>query len=293
MPSGSHGSSQHRRGHHVPANVAVVILTFNEELNLRQAVESVKGWAREIFVFDSYSTDATVQIASELGCTVVQHTFRNYADQRNQALNLLPIEAEWIFFLDADEWMTSELKEEISERIAGNPVENGFFMRWRLMWMGKWIRRGYYPTWILRLFRKEFAHCEARSVNEHLIVAGKLGRLQAEFVHEDQNELGRWIDKHNRYASREAEELFRGSGKGTIPPKLFGSQTERKRWIRERIWNHLPTIVRPVIYFGYRYLLRGGFLEGREAFAFHLMQGLWFPILIDLKYLELTRRTRP
>jgi len=271
-------------------DVSVIILTFNEEKNISFAVESVRGWAKSVFVFDSFSVDKTVELARELGCHVVQHQFENYGSQRNAALALLPIETEWVFFLDADEWITAALKQEIALRIAQHPRANGFFVKWRLIWMGKWIRRGYYPSWLVRLFRKDSARCETRGVNEHLIVDGELGFLQGEFIHEDHNDLGRWIDKHNRYATREAEELARGPSEGAIAASVFGTQAERKRWIRERIWNRLPPIGRPFLYFGWRYFLRGGFLEGREALAFHLMQGLWFPMLIDLKYLEMRRR---
>jgi glycosyltransferase involved in cell wall biosynthesis len=132
----------------VGADVAVIILTYNEEINLPQALESVVGWAREVFVVDSSSTDRTVEIARRYGCHVVQHPFEDYTKQRNFALSALPIEAAWIFFLDADEWLPEPLKEEIANRLAAEAAECGFLVKRRLIWMGRWIRHGYYPTWV-------------------------------------------------------------------------------------------------------------------------------------------------
>jgi hypothetical protein len=154
--------------------------------------------------------------------------------------------------------------------------------------MGRWIRRGYYPTWLLRLFRREKARCEDRGVNEHVLVEGELGYLENDLMHEDRKSVSRWVARHNEYATREATELFiERPAPAEVEANLFGTQTERKRWIRTRIWNRLPPLVRPFGYFSYRYFLRGGFLDGKEAFVYHFLQGLWFPLLIDVKYLEM------
>ena len=270
-------------------DLAVVILTYNEEDNIGQALRSVCGWAREVFVLDSFSSDRTLAIAKEFDCIVAQNKFEDYGRQRNHALDALPITAEWIFFLDADEWMPPELRREIGDLLASSPRENGFLVKYRMIWMGRWIRRGYYPTWLLRLFRRGKARCERRSVNEHLILDGEAGRLENDLMHEDRKSLSRWIQKHDAYAEREAAELFK-EPEGYIDASLLGTQAERKRWVRYKVWNRLPPLVRPVAYFSYRYFLRGGFLDGREAFVFHALQAFWFPLLIDAKYLEMKRR---
>lgn len=268
--------------------LAVIILTYNEQANLAQALRSVSGWAREVFVFDSFSTDRTVEIAREHGASVMQHRFENYARQRNAALDELPVRSEWVLFLDADEWLPEALKQEIDSLIASRPVENGFYLPRRFIWMGRWIRRGYYPTWILRLFRRGKARCEDRAVNEHLVVDGTTGRLKNDFIHEDLRGVGDWIDKHNRYATLEARELFRQRSEqsGEIDARLFGTQAQRKRWLRHRVFNRMPPLVRPFFFWAYRYVLCGGFLDGREAFIYHFLHALWFPLLIDVKYLE-------
>ncbi|MDA8109072.1 MAG: glycosyltransferase family 2 protein [Betaproteobacteria bacterium] len=275
-------------------DVAVVILTQNEEANIGQALASVAGWARQVFVLDSGSTDHTLEIAVGFPCEIARHPFEGYSHQRNYALENLPITTEWVFFLDADEWMPDALKWEISGLILACPKENGYFVKRRLVWMGKWIRRGYYPTWILRLFRRGKARCEDKAVNEHLIVDGKVGYLRNDFVHEDRKGVSAWIAKHNDYAAREALELYgeRSRPQSEIDASLFGTQPQRKRWIKHRIWNRLPPILRPFAYFFYRYVLRGGFLDGKEAFIYHFLQGLWFQFLIDVKYLELKAQSR-
>lgn len=274
---------------HESVDVAVVILAYNEQLNLPQALQSVCGWAREVFVFDSFSVDRTVEVAHEYGAAVRQHRFESYARQRNAALDELPIESEWVMFLDADEWVPENLRQEIRALLARNPAENGFYVAFRLMWMGRWIRRGYYPTRLLRLFRRAKGRCEDRSVNEHLVVEGITGRLNNDLIHEDLRGIGDWIDKHNRYASLEARELFRRRSEqgGEIDARLFGSQAQRKRWLRYRVFNRMPPLLRPFLYWTYRYFVCGGFLEGREAFIYHFLQALWYPFLIDVKYLEL------
>lgn len=273
-----------------PGTIAVIIITYNEEANIAQALDSVASWANEIFILDSLSTDRTLEIARQYGCHITQNKFENYAKQRNYALDHLPIRSEWVLFLDADEWLPDALKQEISTLIAISPEENGFYINRRLIWMGRWIRRGYYPSWILRLFRNGKARCEDRTVNEHLIVDGKTGQLRNDFMHEDRKGVTDWIVKHNGYATREAQELLNthsAPGYKEIDVRLFGTQAQRKRWLRHKIWNRMPPLIRPLFYFFYRYVLRGGFLDGREAFIYHFLQGLWFPMLIDVKYLEL------
>jgi hypothetical protein len=111
-------------------------------------------------------------------------------------------------------------------------------------------------------------------------------------VHEDHSGILRWIEKHNGYAAREAQELLAGSQENGIPVNLFGAQAERKRWIRERVWNRLPPLARPFAYFGYRYVLRGGFRDGTAGLMYHFLQGLWFPFLVDVKYIEIKRHRR-
>lgn len=273
------------------ADVAVIVLTGNEEANIAQALDSVTGWAREIFILDSFSTDRTLEIARAYGCHIAQHRFDNYGTQRNVALDTLPIRSEWVLFLDADEWLPDALKQEISAVLAARPQANGFYLNRRLIWMDRWVRHGYYPSWILRLFRRGTGRCEDRDVNEHLIVEGATAQLHQDFIHQDRKGLTAWIAKHNDYATRSARALLATAATADreIAARFAGTQAERTRWLRLRVWNRMPPLVRPFFYFFYRYVLKGGFLDGVPGFIFHFMQALWFPLLIDAKYLELKR----
>ena len=271
-------------------DVAVIVLTYNEEINIAQALASVAGWANEVFILDSHSTDRTLEIARGFDCHIAQHTFDNYAKQRNHALDHLPLTSEWVLFLDADEWLPGPLKDEISSVLSAGPEANGFVLNRRLMWMGRWIRRGYYPSWILRLFRRGTGRCEDREVNEHLVVEGRTASLHHDFVHEDRKGLTAWIARHNVYATLEARTMLRKKPDAAhveIDARLFGTQAQAKRWLRHRVWNRLPLLIRPFPFFFYRYVVKGGFLDGREAFIYHFLQALWFPMLIDVKYIEM------
>jgi glycosyltransferase involved in cell wall biosynthesis len=275
-------------GQSVP--VTVVILTLNEQENLRYALESVRGWAREIVVLDSGSTDATVSIAESFGARVVFHAFEDYSKQRNFALRELDTSTEWVLFLDADEWVPPILRSEISNLLARRPKDNGFFVTFRLVWMGAPIRFGYRPSWLLRLVRPEHAVCDDRGINEHLTVSGNAGYLGSTLVHQDRQGVSRWIEKHDRYAALEAGLIFRTqsttrSDKG----RLLGTRAQRTRWIRDRVWRHLPALLRPWIYFFVRFVMLGGFLDGRSGFTFHFLHALWYQTLIDIKLLELQK----
>jgi hypothetical protein len=165
--------------------------------------------------------------------------------------------------------------------------------------MDRWIKHGgYYPTWILRLFKKDKGFVE-RDINEHYMVTGKVGYMQYDFVDYNHKDLSFWLAKHNKYATYEAEELFKfyqrkNSGKTDEFADLSGSQAQKKRWIREHIWNPLmPPFIRPFIYYFYRYILRLGFLDGKEGLIFHFLHALWFQFLVDAKYFELKRKNTP
>jgi glycosyltransferase involved in cell wall biosynthesis len=266
-------------------------LTFNEEANLAHAIHSARGWAREVIVIDSFSTDRTTEIGKELGASLYQHKFENYSTQRNWALFNVALQSEWVFFLDADEWLTGELKREISEKLIGNPSENGFLIRRRLIWMGKWVKRGYYPVWLLRLFRNGHGRCEAREINEHIVVEGSVAKLKGDFIHEDRKSLWEWTCKHTRYAEAEAQQLLQRQTKEYLPERLFGTPPERRRWLRQNVYLRLPILVRPSLYFLYRLLVQGGILDGTEAIIYHFLHALWFHLLIDLRYKELTAAT--
>lgn len=123
-------------------------------------------------------------------------------------------------------------------------------------------------------------------MNERLIVEGTTGQLRNDFMHEDRKGVTDWIAKHNGYATREALELFNTRSAPCyqeIDARLFGTQVERKRWLRSKVWNRLLPLIRPFFYFFYRYVLAGGFLDSKAAFVYHFLHALWYPLLIGVK----------
>jgi len=275
-------------------NLTVIILTLNEERNIGQSLSNVCNWAKYVYVLDSYSNDKTCDIALEYGADIFYRDFDTYGGQRSYAINDLPIKTEWVLFLDADEFLLDDLKVEISEAINLNTYD-GYYLKRRFYFMGKWIKHGgYYPTWILRLFKREKSTCD-RDINEHVVVDGNVGYLKHDFVDNNQKSIADWVEKHNKYAAFEAMELVKNKDHSSSDKveNLFGSQVERKRWIVNNIWERfLPPLVRPFIYYVYRYFFRLGILDGIPGLVFHLFHGLFYRLLIDVKYLELTKNKK-
>ena len=227
-----------------------------------------------------------------MGAQVHSHPFEGYSAQRNWALENLPFSHDWVLMLDADERIPPALAKEISQVIADNRQDHaGYYIKFRFFFLGRWLKHGgLYPTWLLRLFRRGHARVENRPLNEHIILEGSSGRLDQPFDHRDQRPLADWISKHNRYADLEAEEFlqeeFQGGYQSTIKVRFWGKQAERKRWIKLKIWNRLPLLVRPFLFFFRNYFLKGGFLDGRQGFIYHVLWSFWVRFLIDVKILE-------
>lgn len=253
--------------------ITTIILTYNEEVNIEKCLKSIGEWVNEILVVDSYSTDRTKEIAQRHGAKVYEHPFKNQADQFNWALDTLEIKNEWILRLDADEEMTRELWEEISEVLPKiNKETTGFLMKRRVYFMGRWMRHGgYYPTWFVRLFKKNKGRSEEREVDEHIVISeGKTQRLENDFIDDNKKDITAWIEKHNKYASREVVAI--GNKKGEK--------------MKQRVYYGMPLFMRAFWYFCYRYVVRAGFLDGKEGLIFHFLQGFWYRFLVDVKIFE-------
>ena len=269
--------------------ITLIVLTKDEELNLPHCLKSSAEHVAQIIVVDSNSTDGTLAIARHYGADIYDHPFTNQAEQFNWALDNAKIAGEWVLRLDADEVMSPELWKEIETAIQNAPPEIcGFYLKRRVYFMGKWIRHGgYYPTWLLRLFRNGKARSEDRAMDEHIVLSeGRALQLQNDFKDKNRKKLKWWLAKHRNYAAREAramldEKHFRER------PDLGGGQPERKRWLKNNLYLRLPIFIRPFLYFIYRYFLRAGFLDGGRGLVFHFLQGLWYRFLVDAKYAKL------
>ncbi len=264
--------------------ISLIVLTYNEENNLRACLGSVRGAVSEIIVVDSGSTDRTGDIAGEFGAKFVVHAFKNQAEQFNWALENTGPKGDWILRLDADEYLTEELAEELKGKLPLAPEGvGGFLMKRRVYFLGSWIKHGgYYPSWFLRVFRRGQGESELREMDEHLILTkGSEARLENDFVDDNQNGLSRWMAKHRNYALREAKSYWKEVSFGLTPggrsPKLAA-------------YYRLPIFLRPFLYFFYRYFLQFGFLDGFGGFMFHILQGFWYRFLIDLNIFKIRNK---
>jgi hypothetical protein len=232
-----------------------------------------------------------MRIATDCGAVVVSHPFESHAKQWQWALATLPINSPWVLALDADQSLTPELSADIAARLSTTPDTNGptgFYLNRRQVFRGRWIRHGgYYPKYLLKLFRRDAVTLdETDLVDHHFRVAGSTAILDGDLIEDNRNEsdIAVWIAKHNRYAVLQAreEEARKADGRGPATRgSAFGSPDDRTR-LRKRIWNRLPLYIRPFGYFFYRYVLRLGFLDGKEGFIFHVMQAFWYRLLVDI-----------
>lgn len=275
--------------------LCAIILTFNEERHIERCIRSLDGLCDRVIVADSFSTDSTVQIASSLGAEVHQNKWINYSTQFNWALGKATAEDAWLLRIDADEVLSPNLREEIRSAIsnAGKDV-NGIFVNRRMAFLGRPIRfGGVFPISVLRVFRYGTGRCEDRWMDEHIRVSGETVRLKGELIDNNLQSLSWWIGKHNSYASREVVDILNAKyqfmHQDSIGSLTSGGEASRKRWLKENVYSKMPLGLRAVIYFLYRYVLRLGFLDGKEGFAFHFLQGLWYRTLVDLKLLEVER----
>jgi len=270
------------------------VLAYNEEANLPDCLTSLKHLDCEVLVVDSGSTDGTPEIARQAGAAVFEHPFETYGAQRNWAQNHLPLAADWVLHLDSDERLTPELVAEINGILLNLPPEvDGFLFRKRTFFMGRWIRHGgHYPSFHLRLFRKDRGGCEERLYDQHYVVRGVVRKLEHDYVDVLTSDLSVWSARHVRWAELEAREIAEGyDPEGRVKASPFGDPIQRRRWQREGLYWRLPLFVRAFLYWFYRYFLRLGFLDGKEGMIFHFLQGFWFRFLIDAKLFEMKRRT--
>ncbi len=261
--------------------VSVLIPTRNEEANLARCLAPLRGWAAEVVVVDSQSTDDTVAIAETAGAQVLQfHYDGGWPKKRQWALNTYDFQYEWILLLDADEILLDPVKREIAAALQ-TEAYNGYWLRFQVHFLGRRLRHGGFDLWKRSLFRYGQGHYEQRfeghetsmsdvEIHEHVVVDGPVGRLRQPVRHENWNSLYRYIEKHNEYSEWEAQLYHTGSG-GEVEPSLSGNQAQRRRWLKAALV-HVPGF--PVLTFLYHYVVRLGFLDGRAGFVYCVLKGV-------------------
>lgn len=278
-------------------SVAVIILTKDEERHIERCVRNVLQISDEVYVVDSESTDRTCEIAERFGAAVVKHPWPgNQAEQFNWALDNLPVRAEWILRLDADEYLLPELVEELREKLPAMPEDvSALSLSLSRCFCGRVLRHGIVNNIrIVRIFRKGKARYERRIMDEHLsILDGRTVEMKHQFIDDNRLPLGEFVTKHNQYASREAALLLDaeyGLSDHAVQAGGHGAEVERKRAQKAR-YARMPLFWRAFAYFIYRYIVKLGFLDGREGFLWDFLQGWWYRTLVDAKVLEIKRKS--
>ena len=261
--------------------VSAIVAARNEAKNLPRCLESLRDVA-EVYVVDSGSSDATPEIARSFGAKVVQFRYQGgWPKKRQWAMDTLPLAFDWVFLVDADEALTPELVEEIRRAIQ-NPDRNGYYISLRMYFLGRLLRHGGAGFWKLSLFRRSKGRFECRlknqdtsmadmEVHEHVVVEGETGKLRNSLIHHNVESLSRYMQKHDEYSNWEARVWLEGeAGYGDLPPSLFGTQAQRRRWLKRKF---LPLPGSPVLFFLYRYVFRLGLLDGTPGLIYCGLQG--------------------
>lgn len=273
-------------------DLTAIILTYNEEKNIEHCINSIKDIAKRIVVIDSFSTDKTVELAEQLGAEVFQHEFVNQAKQYIYGVEVADIKTKWIFRIDADERLTIESSKEIEElcKESENTDVNGIVVRFKVNFMGKELKHGgIYPFRKLLIYKNGKAYMEDRNMDEHIVLSeGRSVELKNDSLHCDYKDLNSWIDKHNKYSSREVEDYYK-----SLQHKENGAKLNRsakfKRFVKFGVYYKLPMGMRAHLYYIYRYYFKLGFLDGKEGKIFAFMQAYWYRYLVDAKILEKDR----
>jgi glycosyltransferase involved in cell wall biosynthesis len=275
--------------------LTVILPVKDEEENLADTLASV-GWADELIVVDSHSTDRTADLARAAGAEVVQFDYiPGGRKKKSWALSTLRPRNEWLLLLDADERIPEGLRAEI-ERAVGAGERDGYYLDRELVFMGRRLRC-FSPNWNLRLFRAGRGRMEDlelegvlgtgdNEIHEHVVVDGRLGYLRTRLLHDDYRGLTAWLDKHNRYATWEAH-LYRKLRRepiGVSPLGFLRLDAFRRKRVLRRMWVRLP--LRPPLRFLVWYVGRRGFLDGGPGLAYCMLMS-YYELVIGLKLREL------
>ncbi len=278
------------------ADITAIILTKNEEVNIKKCIRSIQPIVSRIVVVDSGSTDKTVEIAKSLGADILVNVFSPFVQSKQfkYALENADIKTRWVFRIDADEELTKESSAEI-EQICNENTDtdiNGIVVRFEVNFMGQPIRHGgVYPLRKLLVFKYGKGDIEDRLMDEHcFLLEGRSVELKNDSLHHDDKGLSAWIEKHNDYSSREMRDYFASlscaDATGLGEDHGLDAKAKFKRFLRWKIYYKLPAGFRAWAYYIYRYYLRMGFLDGKAGKVFCFMQAYWYRYLVDAKIYE-------
>ena len=268
-------------------DLTVIILTYNEELHIRRCLENISDIAKDIIIIDCYSTDRTKEICGEFSnLRFISHKWPgNQAAQFNWAIDNLEIKTEWILRLDADEYLLPELKAEMQSKVPTlDSSITGIEFKRRHIFMGRWMKHGIYPVILLRMYRTGCGRYDNRLMDEHIVLSrGDSVVFEHDFCDHTLIDISEYCRKHIRYSIREALSLLDDESCQKITG--LGKQATEKHKKKSK-YIQMPLFWRSFFYFLYRYIFKGGFLDGKEGFVFAFIQGWWYRTIVDAKILE-------
>lgn len=270
--------------------VSILILTLNEQVNIEQCLASV-SWSDDVIVLDSFSSDRTTDLARDCGARIVQRKFDNWATHQNWAMENIQFKHDWVFYLDADERMTPELRAEIDSIARASDEERvAFYCGRRNFFLGKWIKNSMPPGLIMRFFKPARIRFE-RLVNPTPVIEGPHGYLTHQFLHYNFSKgISEWFDKHNRYSQLEAMEGMKLlAGQAGAQPSIWSSDQALRRKALKNLSFRLP--FRPLLKFIYLYVLKRGFLDGAAGITYCCLQAI-YEYMIVVKMRELERQSK-
>lgn len=266
--------------------LTIVIVTYNEEKNIAECIDSCEGIADKILIVDNYSTDGTVEIARSHGAEVVQSKLI-VQDRIKWVLKGDTIKTKWVLFLDADERMTTESAKEFKELCAKNatdPRVNGIVVKYRHHFMGKDLYHGgFSPLKKLRAFKPGTAYYETADVDEHYVLkSGTMVYMKMDFLHKDYKGIKSWVDKHTVYAQRAAVDYVKKMKENeTINYQGLETSAKIKRILKYKVYYKLPMGLRAWLFYFYCYYIRLGFLDGKEGKIYAFLHSYWYRFLVD------------
>jgi glycosyltransferase involved in cell wall biosynthesis len=269
--------------------ISVLILTRNEQHNLPRCLDSVR-WSDDIHVFDSYSTDGTLDIARAAGASIVQRQFDNWSSHQNWALANIPFRYPWVFYIDADERATPELAVSLRKAVENPGDKVAFRIERRDFWGARWLKHVQMSSYYLRLFRPEKMRYE-RLVNPVSIPQGPVGEVTGYLDHYPFSKgVTHWLARHNDYSSLESQQIasVRAANRSfSLKQALFSKDFNERRFHQKELFYRMPG--RPLLKFIALYFGKRGFLDGREGFTYAVLQS-FYEFMIVLKTRELARQ---
>lgn len=270
-------------------DLTVIVLTKNEEKNISRCLQSVFDIAKKIVVVDSGSTDSTLEIAKSFGASIYFHSFINYADQFNWAIDNTDVQTRWVFRFDADEQLTPELKREIVEQLNQHMDDdvNAFLMKYKIFFLGRFLKHGgVYPFKKITIFKHGHARFEKKQMNEHMyLLDGRIIELKNDCNHFDFKDLDSFIQKHNWYATRETADYFETIYKSNEDKDVYKTAKKAKK-AKHGFYYKMPLFIRAKLYYIFRYYFKFGFLDGKPGKIYALLQAYFYRVIVDAKIYE-------